>query len=77
MIATVAGYLFASDRAVSKYENDTLGYMDEEMYVQLQKNEEVVHTSASDKALRYLNDNRWSVIGKLRSHGVVCVSKKG
>ncbi|KAI9488834.1 hypothetical protein BDB00DRAFT_884703 [Zychaea mexicana] len=62
--STVAGYLFASDRATSQYENETLGYMDEAMYDHLQKSESVVeHKSSSDKALHYLNDNRWTVIG--------------
>ncbi|KAI8140443.1 hypothetical protein BJV82DRAFT_671521 [Fennellomyces sp. T-0311] len=61
--ATLAGYLFASDRATSQYENETLGYMDEEMYIQLQKGEEPVPRGFADKSLKYLNDNRWTVIG--------------
>jgi hypothetical protein len=42
--------------------------MDEEMYVDLQRArfDRPVPQSAMDKALVYLNDNRWTVIGKSR-----------
>ena len=62
MIATVSGYLFASDRATSAYENANLGYTDEDLLMQLQHGED----SQVKKTgfLAYLNENRWSVIGK-------------
>ncbi|SAM08692.1 hypothetical protein [Absidia glauca] len=60
-----SGFLFGADRAVTAYENRELGYMDEEMYVDLQRArfDRPVPRSAMDKALVYLNDNRWTVIG--------------
>ncbi|KAI9362613.1 hypothetical protein BD770DRAFT_381403 [Pilaira anomala] len=61
---TAAGFLFASDRAVSKYENETLGYTDEDMLRELRSNRVPdEHLSTFDRSLRYLNDNRWSFIG--------------
>lgn len=64
--ATTAGFLFASDRAVTEYENRELGYTDEEMIGQLgQQRIPDEHLSTIDRSLRYLNDNRWSFIGKL------------
>ncbi|KAI8330303.1 hypothetical protein BC941DRAFT_440759 [Chlamydoabsidia padenii] len=60
-----SGFLFGADRAVTGYENRELGYMDEDMYMDLQRArfEKVTPRSSFDKALIYLNDNRWSVIG--------------
>ncbi|ORZ15365.1 hypothetical protein BCR42DRAFT_461257 [Absidia repens] len=59
-----SGFLFGSDRAVTGYENRELGYMDEEMYVNLkQARFEKIPKSGFDKTLVYLNDNRWTVIG--------------
>ncbi|KAI9029942.1 hypothetical protein CLU79DRAFT_733321 [Phycomyces nitens] len=60
-----AGYLFASDRASSAYENRVLGYTDEEMLYSLNKrqNPNASPLSATDSVLHYLNDNRWTVIG--------------
>ncbi|KAI7903502.1 uncharacterized protein BX663DRAFT_542445 [Cokeromyces recurvatus] len=60
---TAAGFLFASDRAVTEYENRQLGYTDEIMIEQLKKREPEANLSSFDKSLRYLNDNRWSFIG--------------
>ncbi|KAG2210475.1 hypothetical protein INT47_002417 [Mucor saturninus] len=61
---TTAGFLFASDRAVSQYENDVLGYTDEEMLANLRSDRvSDEHLSTFDRSLRYLNDNRWSFIG--------------
>lgn len=61
MIATVSGYLFASDRATSAYENANLGYTDEDLLMQLHDGEEQAKKTGF---LAYLNENRWSVIGK-------------
>lgn len=61
---TTAGFLFASDKAVTEYENRELGYTDEEMIGQLgQQRIPDEHLSTIDRSLRYLNDNRWSFIG--------------
>ncbi|KAI8994742.1 hypothetical protein BDB01DRAFT_773929 [Pilobolus umbonatus] len=63
---TAAGFLFASDKAVSEYENKMLGYSDETMVVDLrQRNQRIPDEKLStvDRSLRYLNDNRWSFIG--------------
>ena len=61
----MAGYLFGSERAATQYENETLGYMDEQMYDELRRSETLTERkTTSEKALHYLNDNRWSVIGK-------------
>ncbi|KAI9312022.1 hypothetical protein BX666DRAFT_1991936 [Dichotomocladium elegans] len=61
---TVSGYLFASDRATTAYENRHLGYMDEALFDELQKPAEA-HAEEKEQsgALKYLNDNRWTVIG--------------
>jgi hypothetical protein len=60
-----AGFLFGADRAVTGYENRELGYMDEEMFVDLQKARYgKTPITKLDKALTFLNDNRWTVIGK-------------
>lgn len=56
--------MFASDRAVTEYENDVLGYTDEIMLEQLGKHQDTQHLSSFDKSLLYLNNNRWSFIGK-------------
>ncbi|KAI8878417.1 hypothetical protein K501DRAFT_287884 [Backusella circina FSU 941] len=62
--STTAGFLFASDRAVTKYENRELGYTDEEMIALLQHNRQPEdHLSSFERSMRYLNDNRWSFIG--------------
>ncbi|SAL99236.1 hypothetical protein [Absidia glauca] len=59
-----AGFLFGADRAVTGYENRELGYMDEEMFVDLQKARYgKTPITKVDKALTFLNDNRWTVIG--------------
>ncbi|KAF7723635.1 hypothetical protein EC973_001777 [Apophysomyces ossiformis] len=61
----VAGYLFGSDQATIAYENETLGYADEIMLEEMQKNKGRFQgpMSTTDQVLHYLNDNRWSVIG--------------
>lgn len=65
IIATTAGFLFATDSAVTKFENDSLGYTDEEMIAQMASGRiPDEHLSSFDRSLRYLNDNRWSFIGK-------------
>ncbi|KAG2223545.1 hypothetical protein INT45_000865 [Circinella minor] len=62
--AILAGYLFGSERAATRYENETLGYMDEQMFLELRRSEPTGEKkTTSEKALHYLNDNRWSVIG--------------
>lgn len=60
------GYLFAADRAASRYANYELGYADETMVTNL----EHLRTfrkhpdeTSTHRALRYLNDNRWPLIG--------------
>ncbi|KAI8364773.1 uncharacterized protein BYT42DRAFT_506189 [Radiomyces spectabilis] len=60
-----AGYLFAADRATTEFENRELGYADEEMLSAIERSRSIPdeNLSKTDKALRYLNDNRWSVIG--------------
>lgn len=68
MLATAAGFLFASDRAVTEYENRELGYTDEEMIDNLRYQRPVKQLSTFDQSLEYLNENRWSVIGKLNKH---------
>ncbi|GAA5807878.1 hypothetical protein MFLAVUS_001258 [Mucor flavus] len=61
---SVAGFLFAADKAVSKYEMDVLGYTDEDMLRELRSNRVPdANLSTIDRSLRYLNDNRWSFIG--------------
>ncbi|KAI8877032.1 hypothetical protein K501DRAFT_230961 [Backusella circina FSU 941] len=61
---TTAGFLFASDRAVTAYENRELGYADEEIIASLQQNRmPVKHLSTFDRSMTYLNDNRWTFIG--------------
>lgn len=65
-IGSTAGFLFAADKAVSKYEMDVLGYTDEDMLRELRSNRVPdEHLSTFDRSLRYLNDNRWSFIGKI------------
>ncbi|CDS05957.1 hypothetical protein LRAMOSA08485 [Lichtheimia ramosa] len=59
--ATVSGYLFASDRATSAYENANLGYTDEDLLMQLHHEEDGQEKKSG--FLAYLNENRWSVIG--------------
>jgi hypothetical protein len=66
---TTAGFLFASDRAVTEYENRELGYADEEIIASLQQNRSPVkHLSTFDRSMTYLNDNRWSFIGKVECY---------
>ncbi|GAB5585655.1 Replication factor C [Umbelopsis nana] len=60
--ATVAGYLFGSERDATKYENAQYGYMDEEQLKALARAEGTERLSAKDSLIRYLNDNRWSII---------------
>ncbi|ORX45096.1 hypothetical protein DM01DRAFT_1340177 [Hesseltinella vesiculosa] len=63
---TATGFMFGADRAITQFTNRELGYMDEEMYSHLQKTQDLEHAkrlSSFDKALSYLNANRWSVIG--------------
>ncbi|KAI9484032.1 MAG: hypothetical protein EXX96DRAFT_560573 [Benjaminiella poitrasii] len=61
---TTAGFLFASDRAVTEYENRELGYTDEMIIEQLgHKRSPRKELSSFDRSLYYLNDNRWSFIG--------------
>lgn len=73
ILATSAGFLFASDSAVTKFENKVLGYTDEEM-IEALRSERIPdeHLSSFDRSLRYLNDNRWSFIGKLCVVQVKC-----
>ncbi|KAI8988143.1 hypothetical protein BDF20DRAFT_815669 [Mycotypha africana] len=60
---TTAGFLFASDRAVTAYENNVLGYTDELLVEQLERRRTPdENLSTIDRSLRYLNDNRWSFI---------------
>lgn len=49
------------DRVTTEYENNLLGYADE---YSLQQSNVDKADSLTDKALYYLNDNRWTVIGK-------------
>ncbi|KAI8071657.1 hypothetical protein BC940DRAFT_269546 [Gongronella butleri] len=67
VVAGVAtGFMFGADRAITRYTNRELGYMDEDMYVQLQRVKDVEHArqlTGVDKTLHFLNSNRWSVIG--------------
>ncbi|KAG1444391.1 hypothetical protein G6F56_010316 [Rhizopus delemar] len=58
-----AGFLFASDSAVSAYENREMGYTDEDMIQSLLEHKEDQNLSTFDKSLQYLNKNRWSFIG--------------
>lgn len=58
----MSGYLFASDRATSAYENANLGYTDEDLLMQLHHEEDGQVKKSG--FLAYLNENRWSVIGK-------------
>lgn len=58
-----SGYLFSMDRASTAYENNLLGYADEYSLEQ-QQSSLVKADGFVDSALHYLNDNRWTVIGK-------------
>ncbi|EIE91858.1 hypothetical protein RO3G_16569 [Rhizopus delemar RA 99-880] len=62
---TTAGFLFASDSAVTEYENREMGYTDEDMIHSLlsSKHEDDTNLSSIDRSLQYLNKNRWSFIG--------------
>lgn len=60
--ATVAGYLFGSERNATKYENSQYGYLDEEELKALARAEGTERLSAKDSLIHYLNDNRWSII---------------
>jgi hypothetical protein len=65
LLATTAGFLFASDSAVTAFENRELGYTDEDMLHQLRQNTiPDQNMSSFDRSIHYLNDNRWSFIGK-------------
>jgi hypothetical protein len=61
----VAGYLFGSEREAVKYENREYGYLDEEELRKLAHQEGDERLSAKDGIIHYLNQNRWSIIGKL------------
>ncbi|CAO3699124.1 hypothetical protein G6F70_007688 [Rhizopus microsporus] len=62
--STTAGFLFASDSAVTHYENRELGYTDETMLQSLMhKRQDETNMSAFDRSLHYLNQNRWTFIG--------------
>ncbi|ORY94863.1 hypothetical protein BCR43DRAFT_335685 [Syncephalastrum racemosum] len=62
----MTGYMFAVDRASSRYKNQELGYADETMVESLEhlrtfrKNPDETSTH---RMLRYVNDNRWPLIG--------------
>ncbi|KAG2183261.1 hypothetical protein INT43_006265 [Umbelopsis isabellina] len=60
--ATVAGYLFGSERGARKYENAEYGYLDEEELRRLAHEEGGQSVSAKDGIIHYLNANRWSII---------------
>ncbi|KAG0785339.1 hypothetical protein G6F22_007994 [Rhizopus arrhizus] len=62
---TTAGFLFASDSAVTEYENREMGYTDEDMIHSLlnSKHTDDTNLSTVDRSLQYLNKNRWSFIG--------------
>ncbi|RCH82961.1 hypothetical protein CU098_007743 [Rhizopus stolonifer] len=61
---TTAGFLFASDRAATEFENHELGYADEEMINSLRRGTAVEENASTfDRSMEYLNKNRWSVIG--------------
>ncbi|CAM0143013.1 Replication factor C, subunit RFC4 [Umbelopsis sp. WA50703] len=60
--ATVAGYLFGSEREAVKYENREYGYLDEEELRKLAHQEGDERLSAKDGIIHYLNQNRWSII---------------
>lgn len=62
-LATVAGYLFGSERDAVKYENVEYGYLDENELRALSKAEGTDRLSAKDSLVHYLNQNRWSIIG--------------
>lgn len=64
IIATVAGYLFGSERDARKYENAEYGYLDEEELWKLAHEEGGQRVTAKDGIIHYLNQNRWSIIGK-------------
>ncbi|KAG0750193.1 hypothetical protein G6F57_000452 [Rhizopus arrhizus] len=64
--STTAGFLFASDSAVTHYENRALGYADETVLQRMmhrKKETDDANLSTFDQSLRYLNENRWSFIG--------------
>ncbi|CAO3669215.1 unnamed protein product [Rhizopus stolonifer] len=59
-----SGFLFASDSAVTHFENVQLGYADETVVEKLMgKRKDNSHLSTLDRSLHYLNENRWSFIG--------------
>ncbi|KAI9312332.1 hypothetical protein BX666DRAFT_2031079 [Dichotomocladium elegans] len=60
--AAGAGFLFAADRTAQKYENSKLGYVDDNVIRDL-LSAPTESLSQKDKTLRFLNDNRWSIIG--------------
>ncbi|CDS11286.1 hypothetical protein LRAMOSA03549 [Lichtheimia ramosa] len=61
--AAGAGYLFAADRVAQKFENVKLGYVDEEVIRNIESKSPNEGTlSTKDRTLRFLNDNRWSII---------------
>jgi hypothetical protein len=73
-LATTAGFLFASDMAVTEFENRELGYTDESMLENLRRQRTPdEHLSTFDRSLRYLNDNRWAFIGKFCDKSVILV----
>ncbi|KAI9277414.1 hypothetical protein BY458DRAFT_504920 [Sporodiniella umbellata] len=59
-----AGFLFATDSAVTEFENREMGYTDEDMIQSLLKHkEDEAPLSSFDQSLQYLDKNRWSFIG--------------
>ncbi|CDH54320.1 hypothetical protein RO3G_16569 [Lichtheimia corymbifera JMRC:FSU:9682] len=61
--AAGAGYLFAADRVAQKFENIKLGYVDEDVIRNIEsKSPHEGNLSTKDRTLRFLNDNRWSII---------------
>ncbi|KAI8576005.1 hypothetical protein K450DRAFT_258905 [Umbelopsis ramanniana AG] len=60
--ASVAGYLFGSERDATKYENAEYGYLDEEELMKLAREDGGDRLTAKDSIVHYLNSNRWSII---------------
>ncbi|KAG2187266.1 hypothetical protein INT44_004951 [Umbelopsis vinacea] len=60
--ASIAGYLFGSERDATKYENAEYGYLDEEELQKLAREDGGDRLSAKDSIVHYLNSNRWSII---------------
>ncbi|CAO3681496.1 unnamed protein product [Umbelopsis ramanniana] len=60
--ASIAGYLFGSERDATKYENAEYGYLDEEELMKLARADGGERLTAKDSIVHYLNSNRWSII---------------